>query len=111
MQDFFIFKDKLMMWYNMDVGNFKLKWMEYDEREERDYEKNYFLKVFFIELDDALTYPSGEVITSAIESYATECNEQLKFESKVKPITFLLRRSIVSCGNKDGSWRILHFMQ
>ena len=36
---FFIFKDKLMMWYNMDVGNFKLKWMEYDEREERDYEK------------------------------------------------------------------------
>ncbi len=39
---FFIFKDKLMMWYNMDVGNFKLKWMEYDEREERDYEKIIF---------------------------------------------------------------------
>ena len=34
-----------MMWYNMDVGNFKLKWMEYDEREERDYEK-LFSKVF-----------------------------------------------------------------
>ena len=27
-----------MMWYNMDVGNLKLKGMEYDERE-RDYEK------------------------------------------------------------------------
>ena len=42
---FFIFKDKLMMWYNMDVGNFKLKGMEYDEREE-GIMKNYFLKVF-----------------------------------------------------------------
>ena len=41
----FIFKDKLMMWYNMDVGNLKLKGMEYDEREERIM-KNYFLKVF-----------------------------------------------------------------
>ncbi|MGM1711860.1 DUF4318 domain-containing protein, partial [Bacillus cereus group sp. BceL180] len=35
-----------------------------------------------------LTYPSSKVITSAIEGYATECNERLKFESKVKPITF-----------------------
>ncbi len=42
MQDFFIFKDILMMWYNMDVGNLKLKRMEYDEREERDYEKTIF---------------------------------------------------------------------
>ena len=42
MQDFLFFKDKLMMWYNMDVGNFKLKGMEYDEREERDYEKTIF---------------------------------------------------------------------
>ena len=40
--------------------------MEYDEREERDYEK-LFSKSFFIELDDALTYPSSKVITSAIE--------------------------------------------
>lgn len=39
---FFIFKDILMMWYNMDVGNLKLKGMEYDEREERDYEKTIF---------------------------------------------------------------------
>ena len=58
-------------------------------KEKKGIMKNYFLK-FFIELDDALTYPSGEVITSAIESYAAECNEQLKFESKVKPITFYL---------------------
>lgn len=63
--------------------------MAYDEREERDYEKTIF-KSFFIELDEALTYPSAEVITSAIEGYAAECNEKLKFESKVKPITFYL---------------------
>ncbi|MED1115068.1 DUF4318 domain-containing protein [Bacillus paramycoides] len=52
--------------------------------------KKLFSKSFFIELDDALTYPSMEVICSAIDRYATECNEQLKFESKVKPIIFYL---------------------
>ncbi|GAB6565047.1 DUF4318 domain-containing protein [Bacillus mobilis] len=52
--------------------------------------KKLFSKSFFIELDDALTYPSAEVITSAIERYASECNEKLKFESEVKPITFYL---------------------
>ncbi|MCW9129835.1 DUF4318 domain-containing protein [Bacillus paramycoides] len=52
--------------------------------------KKLFSKSFFIELDDALTYPSTEVICSAIDRYATECNEQLKFESKVKPIIFYL---------------------
>ena len=31
MQDFY-FQNILMMWYNMDVGNLKLKGMEYDER-------------------------------------------------------------------------------
>ncbi|OFD80188.1 MULTISPECIES: hypothetical protein [Bacillus cereus group] len=45
--------------------------------------KKLFSKSFFIELDDALTYPSAEVIRSAIEGYGAECNEQLKFESKV----------------------------
>ncbi|MEC0901095.1 MULTISPECIES: DUF4318 domain-containing protein [Bacillus] len=61
-------------------------------KEKKGIMKKLFSKSFFIELDDALTYPSGEVITSAIESYAyaAECNEQLKFESKVKPITFYL---------------------
>ncbi|CAM3915251.1 hypothetical protein BAQ48_03635 [Bacillus luti] len=53
--------------------------------------KKLFSKSFFIELDDALTYPSSEVITSAIKEYAIECNEQLKFESKVKPITFYIK--------------------
>jgi hypothetical protein len=67
--------------------------MEYDEREKRDYEK-LFSKSFFIELDDALTYPSAEVIHSAIEGYAAEYNEQLKFESKVKPITFYLKNAM-----------------
>ncbi len=67
--------------------------MEYDEREEGDYEK-LFSKSFFIELDEALTYPSSKVITSAIEGYATECNERLKFESKVKPITFYLENAM-----------------
>ena len=42
MQDFFIFKDKLMRWYNMDVGNLKLKGMEYDEREEKKKKKIIF---------------------------------------------------------------------
>ncbi|KAB2393840.1 DUF4318 domain-containing protein [Bacillus cereus] len=56
--------------------------------------KKLFSKSFFIELDDALTYPSSKVITSAIERYAAECNERLKFESKVKPITFYI--SVIS---------------
>ncbi len=37
--------------------------------------KKLFSKSFFIELDDALTYPSSEVICSAIEGYAVECDE------------------------------------
>ncbi|PEC22657.1 DUF4318 domain-containing protein [Bacillus cereus] len=56
--------------------------------------KKLFSKSFFIELDDALTYPSSEVICSAIEGYAVECDEQLKFESKVKPLTFYLENVI-----------------
>ncbi len=63
--------------------------MEYDEREKRIMKK-LFSKSFFIELDDALTYPSAEVIRSAIEGYAAECNGELKFESKVKAIIFNL---------------------
>ena len=42
---FFIFKDKLMMWYNMDVGNFKLKGWNM-MKEKKGIMKNYFLKVF-----------------------------------------------------------------
>ncbi|MED1410149.1 MULTISPECIES: DUF4318 domain-containing protein [Bacillus] len=59
-------------------------------KEKKGILKKLFSKSFFIELDDALTYPSAEVICSAIDRYATECNEQLKFESKVKPIIFYL---------------------
>ncbi|PKJ54918.1 DUF4318 domain-containing protein [Bacillus sp. SN10] len=59
-------------------------------KEKKGIMKKLFSKSFFIELDDALTYPSVEVITSAIENYAAACNEQLTFESKVKPITFYL---------------------
>ncbi|KMN44978.1 MULTISPECIES: DUF4318 domain-containing protein [Bacillus] len=59
-------------------------------KEKKGILKKLFSKSFFIELDDALTYPSTEVICSAIDRYATECNEQLKFESKVKPIIFYL---------------------
>ncbi|TKH10513.1 DUF4318 domain-containing protein [Bacillus wiedmannii] len=58
--------------------------------------KKLFSKSFFIELDDTLTYPSSEVITSAIEGYAVECHEHLKFDSKVKPITFYLG-SVLYC--------------
>ncbi len=42
MQDFFIFKGKLIIWYNMDGSNLRSRGMEYDEREERDYEKAIF---------------------------------------------------------------------
>lgn len=59
-------------------------------KEKKGIMKNLFSKSFFIELDDALTYPSTEVIISATERYAAECNERFKFESKVKPITFYL---------------------
>ncbi|EEL71017.1 MULTISPECIES: DUF4318 domain-containing protein [Bacillus] len=59
-------------------------------KEKKGIMKKLYSKSFFIELDDALTYPSAEVIRSAIEGYGAECNEQLKFESKVKPITFYL---------------------
>ncbi|MED0964305.1 DUF4318 domain-containing protein [Bacillus paramycoides] len=59
-------------------------------KEKKGIMKKLFSKSFFIELDDALTYPSTEVICSAIDIYATECNKQLKFESKVKPIIFYL---------------------
>ncbi len=59
-------------------------------KEKKRIMKKLFSKSFFIELEDALTYPSSEVIISAIERYAVECQEQLNFESKVKPITFYL---------------------
>ncbi|MBE7104660.1 DUF4318 domain-containing protein [Bacillus cereus] len=59
-------------------------------KEKKGIMKKLFSKSFFIELDEALTYPSVEVICLAIERYAAECNEQLTFESKVKPIAFYL---------------------
>ncbi|PFJ14221.1 hypothetical protein COD67_00345 [Bacillus cereus] len=63
-------------------------------KEKKGILKKLLSKSFFIELDDALTYPSAEVICSAIEGYAAECNEQLKFESKVKSIIFYLENEI-----------------
>lgn len=65
-------------------------------KEKKGIMKKLFSKSFFIELDDALMYPSAEVIRSAIEGYAAECNEHLKFESKVKPITFYLEDVLYS---------------
>jgi len=65
-------------------------------KEKKGIMKKLFSKSFFIELEDALTYPSSEGITSAIEGYAAECNESLKFESKVKPITFYLENVMYS---------------
>ncbi|PEA11472.1 DUF4318 domain-containing protein [Bacillus cereus] len=50
----------------------------------------------FIELEDALIYPSAEFIISTIEGYAAACNEQLKFESKVNTITFYLEDVLFS---------------
>ena len=47
-------------------------------KEKKGIMKKLFSKSFFIELDEALTYPSSKVITSAIEGYATECNERVK---------------------------------
>lgn len=89
MQDFFIFKDILNSWCNMDVSDLECRrWNMMKEK--KGIMKKLFSKSFFIELDDALTYPSSEVITTAIEGYVAECHERLKFESKVKPITFYL---------------------
>ncbi|RKF51975.1 hypothetical protein BCY92_02840 [Bacillus wiedmannii] len=65
-------------------------------KEKKGIMKKLFSKSFFIELNNALTYPSSQVITSAIEGYAVECHEHLKFESKVKPITFYLG-SVLYC--------------
>ncbi|WP_242236410.1 DUF4318 domain-containing protein [Bacillus cereus group sp. BfR-BA-01316] len=65
-------------------------------KEKKGIMKKLFSKSFFIELDDALMYPSAEVIRSAIEGYVAECNEHLKFESKVKPITFYLEDVLYS---------------
>ncbi|SCM94252.1 Uncharacterized protein BWINRASL_01996 [Bacillus mycoides] len=59
-------------------------------KEKKGIMKKLFFKSFFIELDDASMYPSAEVIRSAIKGYAAEYNEDLKFESKVKPIIFNL---------------------
>jgi hypothetical protein len=47
-------------------------------------------KGFWIEIDETLTYPSNQIICQAIDKYAAESKEQLRFESKVKPITFYL---------------------
>lgn len=95
MQDFFIFKDKLNEWYNMDVKSLNRRGWNM-MKEKKGIMKKLFSKSFFIELDDALTYPSVETICSAIESYVAKCNEQLKFESKVKPITFYLEDVLFS---------------
>ncbi|HDX9613400.1 TPA: DUF4318 domain-containing protein [Bacillus toyonensis] len=65
-------------------------------KEKKGIMKKLFSKSSFIELDEALTYPSAKFICAAIEGYATECKKQLKFESKVKPITFYLEDVLYS---------------
>ncbi|MEW9503115.1 DUF4318 domain-containing protein [Jeotgalibacillus marinus] len=63
-------------------------------KEKRGFFKRLLKKNFFIELDEALTYPSVQFICEAIEKYAAESKEQLRFESKVKPITFYLDNAL-----------------
>ncbi|MFF2176622.1 DUF4318 domain-containing protein [Lysinibacillus sp. NPDC058147] len=60
----------------------------------KDFFKKIVNKSFIIELDEALIYPSVQSICVAIEKYATESKEQLKFESKIKPITFYLDNTL-----------------
>ncbi|MGN7896027.1 DUF4318 domain-containing protein [Bacillus sp. 22475] len=58
--------------------------------EKNGFFKKLFKKSFFIELDEALTYPSAQTICQEIEKYAAGSKEELRFESKVKPVTFYL---------------------
>ncbi|PFA13223.1 MULTISPECIES: DUF4318 domain-containing protein [Bacillus cereus group] len=63
-------------------------------KEKKSLLKKLLGKSFFIELDDALTHPSTEIICMAIEAYAAESKEKLEFKSKVKPITFYLENTL-----------------
>ena len=63
-------------------------------KEKKSLLKKLLGKSFFIELDDALTYPSTEIICMAIEAYAAESKEKLEFKSKVKSITFYLENTL-----------------
>lgn len=59
-------------------------------KEKKGIMKKLFFKSFFIELDEVLMYLLLKVIILVIEGYVIECNERLKFESKVKLIIFYL---------------------
>ncbi|KFN02298.1 DUF4318 domain-containing protein [Bacillus clarus] len=50
-------------------------------------------KSFYIELEDALTYPSAQTICETIEKYAAESREKLEFKSRVKSIHFHLENT------------------
>ncbi|EEL50980.1 DUF4318 domain-containing protein [Bacillus cereus] len=63
-------------------------------KEKKSLLKKLLGKSFFIELDDALTHSSTEIICMAIEAYAAESKEKLEFKSKVKPITFYLENTL-----------------
>lgn len=63
-------------------------------KEKKGLFKKILRKSFFIELDDALTYPSAEIICTAVEKYVKESQEQLEFVNKVKPITFRLNNTL-----------------
>ncbi|WP_154100494.1 DUF4318 domain-containing protein [Bacillus mycoides] len=58
--------------------------------------KKLLRKSFYIELDDSLHYPSVKTICSAVETYAIQSKEKLRFESKTKPITFYLEDTLYS---------------
>ncbi|WP_132014541.1 DUF4318 domain-containing protein [Hydrogenispora ethanolica] len=47
-------------------------------------------KVFFVDLDDSLTYPSTQTICNAIEKYCVSSKEKCQFVSTKKPVTFYL---------------------
>ncbi|AQT84719.1 hypothetical protein B1222_10470 [Paenibacillus larvae subsp. pulvifaciens] len=56
--------------------------------------KRFFKKGFFIELDEALTYPSVQTTCEAIEKYAAESGQEVEFVSKGQPVTFYLAGKI-----------------
>jgi len=54
----------------------------------RSFYKRFFKKGFYIEIDDALTYPSKLTICQAIEQYAAENKKEVQFVSNAETVTF-----------------------
>lgn len=52
--------------------------------------KNLFKKTFYIDLEDALVYPSSQIICKYIQKYCIDNKHELEFRNTVTPVTFTL---------------------